>query len=162
MYSPLSRLSTARGLGTWFSRFIPTKFKACKSFLLTESSLVVLLYVHRKTDDFSLSLTFLHSKVAPPPLTNFVIYPLCFLTAFIVTSRLQLFSRERGGASDQKTHTYTTERFCNQKKFGSWCKFFFKFNFRMKQKVLTRPLKTMMENLSLNLTSMIMTIIIIR
>ena len=44
-----------------------------------------------------------HSKVAPPSLTNFIIYPLCFLTAFVVTSWPQLFSRERGGASDKKS-----------------------------------------------------------
>ena len=57
----------------------------------------VLLYVHQKRDNFSSPFTYLHSRVAPPPLTNFV-FILCFLTAFIVTSRPQLFSRERGGA----------------------------------------------------------------
>ena len=57
---------------------------------------------------FSLSL-YLPSQQGSTPLTNFVIYPLCFLTAFIMTSRPQLFSRERGGASDKIKQTYTTQ-----------------------------------------------------
>ena len=69
------------------------------------SPIYVTLYETKVT-----TYTFLHSKVAPP-LTNFAIFHLCFLTAFIVTSRPQLFSRERGGALDQKTQTYTTVRF---------------------------------------------------
>ena len=53
--------------------------------------------------------TTVQTKVArPPPLTNLAIYPLCFLTAYTVTSQPQLFSRKGGGAQDQKTQTYTT------------------------------------------------------
>ena len=41
-------------------------------------------------------------RLLHPPLTNFVNYPLCFLTAFCSDVTSQLFSWERGGASDIK------------------------------------------------------------
>ena len=41
LYSQLSRCSTARGSSTGLSQVGPTKVKACKSFLFTESSLKV-------------------------------------------------------------------------------------------------------------------------
>ena len=60
------------------------------------------MYTDRETI-FPSPFIYLHNKVSPPPpLTNFVIYPLCFLTAFVMMSWPQLFSRKRGGASDKK------------------------------------------------------------
>ena len=45
-------------------------------------------------------------KIFPSPFaylhSNFVIYPLWFLTAFCCDVMAKIFSRERGGASDQK------------------------------------------------------------
>ena len=60
----------------------------------------VLLYVQQKMEDFSLSL------YLPSQHTNFIIYPLCFLTVFCCDITSQLFSRERGGESDKKTDLY--------------------------------------------------------
>ena len=51
--------------------------------------------------------TCVQGKVAPP-LTNFIIYPLCFLTAYIVTSQPQLFSLKGAEHQIQKTQTSTT------------------------------------------------------
>ena len=58
---------------------------------------------------FVLSPYMWQGKVAPhPPLTNFVIYPLCFTAYAFCDVTSQLFSLKGGGASDQKTHTSTT------------------------------------------------------
>ena len=62
----------------------------------------------RKGKTFPLPFSKLHCKVAPP-LTNFVNYPLCFLTAFCSDVISRLFSKERGGASDSKNPDLYTE-----------------------------------------------------
>ena len=64
----------------------------------------VLLYVHLKRDTFPSPVTFVHTKVAPPSLTNFVIYPLCFLTAYKSCDVLPVLS----GTSDSKSPTHTS------------------------------------------------------
>ena len=46
-----------------------------------------LLYVHLRRTTFSLSLYLCSHQGKTPPSTNFVIYPLCFLTAYKMMSR---------------------------------------------------------------------------
>ena len=59
-----------------------------------------LLYVHQKREDFSHSLYLSSLQGSTPSITNFIIYPLCFVTAFCSDVTSQLFSMEKGGASD--------------------------------------------------------------
>ena len=59
-----------------------------------------LLYVHKKREDISPSLSITSLQDSTLPLTNFFTYPLCFLTAYSSDVKSQLFSRESGGASD--------------------------------------------------------------
>ena len=61
-----------------------------------------LLYVHQKRKDFFpfAFLNFAAGSALPPPLTNLITYPLCFLTANSSDVTSQLNSSERGGASD--------------------------------------------------------------
>ena len=60
-----------------------------------------LLYVHQKSGLFPFTFRNFTARLHPP-LTNFITYPLCFLTAYSFDVASQLFSRERGGASDSK------------------------------------------------------------
>ena len=47
----------------------------------------VLLYVHRKRDAFSASLYLCSHQGSALSLPNYVTYPLCFLSAYKITSR---------------------------------------------------------------------------
>ena len=58
----------------------------------------VLRYAHRKRDAFSLSLYLLSHQGSTPSLPNFVTYPLCFLTAYKMTSHPSILA----WASDSK------------------------------------------------------------
>ena len=52
--------------------------------------------------------TYLWQSKVTPPLTNFVIYPLCFTAYTYCDVTSQLFSLKGGGASNPKTQTLTT------------------------------------------------------
>ena len=61
-----------------------------------------LLCVHQKREDISPSFFVSSVQGSTPPLTNLITHPLCFLTASCSDVTSQLFSWERGGASDVK------------------------------------------------------------
>ena len=68
-----------------------------------------LVCVHQKRDNISPSFFVNSLQGSTHTLTNLINYPLCFLTAFCPEVTSQLFSWERGGASDVKTQTLTTQ-----------------------------------------------------
>ena len=73
----------------------------------------VLLYVHQKTEAVCARRLPVTRQGSTPPLTNFIIYPLCFTAYTFCDVTSQLSSLKGGGALDQKTQTYTIMMFYN-------------------------------------------------
>ena len=84
-WHPTHRLCTKSSVG------VNLKVSTCNISFTSKLNEQFLCTPKKRT--FSLSLYLSSQQGSIPPLTNFVIYPLCFLIAFIVTSRPQLISK---------------------------------------------------------------------